>query len=136
MILIFILVGALVMGWVSTKQSIGQRFYQQKGRMLHMGEMNNTNTVSGIVTLINQSIVTIRDENNKQIIIQTGSTTHFPFGKPMVNDLIRSVGYWNGTVFHAIGIRTFDDTDPSTLGPGMMRGGGQGRGRNSSISNE
>ena len=128
-ILLFVVIGVLIAGWISIKQPIGQRLYQQEGRMLRMGMMNNSNAVTGIVVEINNNRISIQNVDNNVININTNITTHFPFGQPKVGDQIRAVGTWNGAIFTAIGVRVFDETNPSTLGPGMMQGRGQGQGR-------
>jgi len=127
-ILFLILSGIMILGWISIKQPIGQRFYKQEGRMLRMGTMNNRNAVSGIVKDTNKNKIIIEDENKKQIIINLNKETHFPLGQPKIGDQIRSVGFWDGDIFTAIGVRLFDDNNPSTLGPGVRQGRGQGRG--------
>lgn len=127
-ILFLILSGILILGWISIKQPIGQRFYKQEGRMFRMGTMNNRNAVSGIVKGANKNKIIIEDENNKQIIINISKDTHFPFGQPKINDSVRAVGVWDGLIFNALGVRIFDENNPSTLGPGMMRERGRGRG--------
>lgn len=128
LILIFVIMGILTMGWISSKQPISQRIYQQEGRIFRMGMMNNSNAVSGMVIEIKNDRILIENTDGKKTIINTNSDTHFPFGQPKVGDQIRSVGSWKGDVFIALGIRIFDETNPSTLGPGMMRGRGQGQG--------
>ena len=125
MILLSVAAGVLILGWISIKQPIGQRLYQQEGRIFRMGMMNNSNAITGIVAKINKSRISVQNEDNKIININTNSNTHFPSGQPKVGDQIRSVGTWEGNVFTAVGVRVFDETNPSTLGPGMM----QGRGR-------
>lgn len=129
MILLLVAVGVLMLGWISIKQPIGQRLYQQEGRIFRMGMMNNSNAITGIVAEINKSGISVQNEDNEIVIINTNSNTHFPFGEPKVGDQIRAVGTWEGDVFTALGIRVFDETNPSTLGPGMMQGQGQGQGR-------
>ncbi|PIV62500.1 hypothetical protein COS12_02130 [Candidatus Roizmanbacteria bacterium CG01_land_8_20_14_3_00_33_9] len=127
-ILLFILVGIILLGWISIKQPLGQRIYQQEGRRFRMGMMNNSNAVSGSVIQVNTNSFTIKDENNENKTVSFNSKTHFPFGQPKEGNQIRSVGFWDGDVFIAIGVRVFDESNPSTLGPGMMRGRGQKRG--------
>jgi len=128
-IILFVVLGILVIGWISIKQPMSQQIYQQEGRFFRMGMMNNDNAITGTVIEIKQNRISIQNENNETIAINTDSDTHYPFGQPKVGDQIRSVGSWEGNVFIAIGVRVFDDTNPSTLGPGMMQGRGQGQGR-------
>lgn len=128
MILFLILFGVLILGWISIKQPIGQRFYKQEGRMFRMGMMNNRNAVSGIVKETNKNTIIIEDENKKQTIINLSKDTHFPFGQPKIGDSVRVVGTWSGSIFSAIGVRIFDENNPSILGPGTRQGRGQGRG--------
>ena len=119
--LLLVGIGILVLGWLSIKQPIGQRFYQQEGRMLGMGMMNNSNAVSGIVVEVNQKTITIQNEDNKKTIINLSENTHYPFGKPKIGNQARSVGTWEGDRFDAFGVRIFDESNPATLGPCMMR---------------
>ena len=119
--LLLVGIGIIVLGWLSIKQPIGQRFYQQEGRMLGMGMMNNRNAVSGIVVEVNQKTLTIQNEENINTIIHLKLNTHYPFGKPKKGDQIRSVGTWEGDMFNAFGVRIFDESNPATLGPCMMR---------------
>lgn len=128
MILFLIFSGVLILGWMTIKQPIGQRFYNQEGRMLRMGMMNNRNAVSGIVKEVNKSSIIIEDENKKQTIVNLRKDMHFPFGQPKTGDSVRVVGTWDGSIFNALGVRIFDDSNPSTLGPGTRQGRGQGRG--------
>jgi hypothetical protein len=127
-ILLFIFVGIVVVGWISMRYPLGQRFYQEEGSFMRMGMMNNSNAISGIVTEIDKDSITVRDENDKETVIAINKDTHFPFGQPKKGDAVRSVGEWTGNMFGAFGVRVFDESNPSTLGPGMMRGRGQGRG--------
>jgi len=127
-ILLFILAGILISGWLSIKQPIGQQLYQQEGQFFRMGMMNNSNAISGIVIEVSKNTITIQDEKNTKTIINLSANTHFPFGQPKIGDSIRAVGTWNGVIFNTLGVRVFDNTNPSTLGPGMMHGRGQGRG--------
>jgi len=128
-IILSIALGILIIGWVSIKQPMSQQLYQQEGRFFRMGMMNNANAVTGTVIEIKQNGLSIKNKDNEIIMINTSSNTHYPFGQPKIGDQIRSVGSWDGTIFTAIGVRLFDETNPSTLGPGMMRGPGQGKGR-------
>jgi len=128
-ILLFVVAGIALLGWFSIKQPAGQRLYQQEGRMLQMGMMNNSNVVTGTVSEIDKGKILVENEENKGVVIETNSATHFPFGPVKVGDQIRAVGTWEGDVFTALGVRVFDETNPSTLGPGMMRGQNQGQGR-------
>lgn len=128
-ILLMMIVGILTIGWFSIKQPMGQRFYQQEGTFLRMGMMNNRNAVSGVITEIKTNTVIIQNENGDNTVVTFSINTHFPFGKPKVGDSIRAVGTWDGDTFVSFGIRVFDENNPSTLGPGMMRGRGQGRGQ-------
>lgn len=128
-ILFLVVIGALLAGWFSIKQPIGQRLYQQEGRMLRMGMMNNSNAVSGVVVETKVNTIIIQDENGVDTIINISSNTHFPLGQPKTGDSVRAVGTWDKSTFNALGIRIFDENNPSTLGPGMMKGRGQGRGR-------
>jgi len=127
-ILFFVLAGTIILGWISIKQPIGQQLYQQEGRFFRMGMMNNGNAVSGIVTEVNTNTITIQDEKNKNTVISLTSNTHFPYGQPNIGDSVRIVGTWSGSIFSAFGVRVFDNTNPSTLGPNMKQGRGQGRG--------
>jgi len=127
-ILLFVAIGILVIGWISIKQQVGQQIYQQEGRFFRMGMMNNKNTVSGIVTKVNANAITIQDEEDNNAIVNLNSNTHFPYGQPKIGDSVRAVGTRVGSTFNALGVRVFDETNPSTLGPGMMRGRGQGSG--------
>jgi hypothetical protein len=126
-ILLFIIIGILALGWISIKQPMSQQIYHQEGRFFRMGMMNNSNAVTGTVVEINKNKISIQNVDNNIIIINTDTTTHFPFGQPKVGDQIRSVGSWNSDIFTAIGVRIFDETNPSTLGPGIMRGQGRDR---------
>ena len=128
LILLFVTIGTLVIGLISIKQPVSQQIYQRGGRFLRMGMMNNSNAITGNVVAITSKRISIQNSDNNVIIINTNTTTHFPFGNPKVGDQIRAVGLWNDTIFTAIGVRVFDETNPSTLRPGMMRGQGQGRG--------
>ncbi len=128
-ILLSVVVGIVLLGWFSIKQPAGQRLYQQEGRILRMGMMNNGNAVTGTVVEIDKGKISVENEDNKIAVIETNSTTHFPFGPVKVGDQIRAIGTWENNVFTALGIRVFDETNPSTLGPGMMRGQNQGQGR-------
>ncbi len=128
-ILLSVVVGIALLGWFSTKQPVGQRLYQQEGRMLRMGMMNNSNAVTGTVVEMKNGTISAESGDNKRVIIETNSTTHFPFGPVKVGDQIRAIGTWENNVFTALGIRVFDETNPSTLGPGTMRGQNQGQGR-------
>jgi hypothetical protein len=128
-ILLVVVIGIFVLAWISSKQRIGQQLYNQEGRYLRMGMMNTNNAVSGTVVRMGKSTLVIENQNKKGIVAVYSADTHFPFGQPKVGDLVRVVGAWNGSVFSALGIRVFDDTNPEILGPGMMRRqGGQGRG--------
>ena len=129
LILVLVMAGVLILGWISIKQPMGQRLYQQEGRIFRMGMMNNSNAITGIVVKINENGVLVGNEDDESVDISINSDTHFPFGHPKVGDQIRSVGTWKGNVFTALGIRVFDETNPSILGPGMMQGQGQGQGR-------
>ena len=128
-ILLLVAIGIFVMGWISIKQPMSQQIYQQEGRFFRMGIMNNGNAITGTVIEIKQNRISIQNENNETITINTDSDTHYPFGQPKVGDQIRAVGIWDGAIFTVIGVRVFDETNPSTLGPGMMQGRGQGQGR-------
>lgn len=128
-IILFVALGILVIGWISIKQPMSQQLYQQEGRFFRMGMMNNSNAITGTVVGISQNSISIQNEDNKIIVIKINPSTHFPFGQPKVEDQIRSVGSWDGNVFTALGVRVFDETNPSTLDPGMIRGQGQGQGR-------
>ena len=128
-ILLFVVIGVLIAGWISIKQPMSQQIYQQEGRFFRMGMMNNGNAITGTVIEIKQNRISIQNEDNETIAINTDSDTHYPFGQPKVGDQIRSVGSWEGNVFTAIGVRVFDETNPTTLDPGMMQGRGQGQGR-------
>jgi len=128
-ILLFVVIGVLITGWISIKQPMSQQIYQQEGRFFRMGMMNNSNAVTGVVVEINNNRISIQNVDNNIIIINTNVNTHFPFGQPKVGDQIRSVGSWDSDIFTAIGVRIFDETNISTLGPGMMQGRGQGQGR-------
>lgn len=132
-ILFLVVIGALLAGWISIKQPIGQRLYQQEGRMLRMGIMNNSNAVSGVVVETGENTIIIQDEKGVNTIINFSSNTYFPFGYPKVDDTVRAIGIWSESEFNAYGIRVFDENNPSTLGPGMMKGRGQGRGRMRSL---
>ncbi|MFZ2206016.1 MAG: hypothetical protein WA061_03530 [Microgenomates group bacterium] len=132
-ILFLVVIGALLAGWISIKQPIGQRLYQQEGRMLRMGMMNNSNAISGVVIEINAKTIIIQNEKGVNTTINFSSDTHFPFGQPKTGDSVRVVGTWDESTFNALGIRIFDENNPSTLGPGMMKGRGQGRGRMRSL---
>jgi len=127
-ILLFVVAGILAIGWISIKQPISQRVYQQEGRFLRMGMMNNSNAVSGVVTEVRGTSLTIQDKNDNKSIVNLNSNTHFPFGQPKIGDSVRVVGTWNGSEFNTLGVRIFDESNPATLGPGMMRGRGQGQG--------
>jgi len=126
-ILLLVAGGILILGWISIKQPLGQKLYKQEGKMFRMEMMNNSNAITGTVVEINQSKISIQNEDNKIVIINTNSRTHYSFGQPKMGDQIRSVGTWNGDIFTAIGVRVFDETNPSTLGPGILRERGQGR---------
>jgi len=126
--LILVLVAIGIAGYISIKQPIGKRFYQNQGRYLRMGMMNNANAVSGIVTKIGNNSIVIQNEDNKETTILFDSSTHFPFGTPKSGDTIRTVGKWVGDSFKAQGIRVFNPEDTSTFEPGMRRGGDRGRG--------
>lgn len=128
-IISFIVFGVLIVGWISVKQPVSQRLYQQEGRLFRMGMMNNSNAITGTVVGINQNSILIQNEDDETIVIRINSNTHFPFGQPQIKDQIRSVGSWDGDIFTAIGVRVFDETNPQTLGPGMMYGRGQRQGR-------
>ncbi len=128
-ILIIVAVGILLIGWISIKQPMSQRMYQQGGRNMRMGMMNNSNAVSGTVIEININTVVIQNEKGTNTIVNFTSDTHFPFGQPKIGDSVRAVGVWEEPIFKAFGIRVFDETNPSTLGPGMMGGQGQRRGQ-------
>lgn len=128
-IILSVAIGALVVGWISIKQPMSQHIYQNEGKFLRMGMMNNRNAVTGIVIEVNNNRIVIQNYDNKIIFINIKATTHFPFGHPKEGDQIRSVGSWEGDTFTAIGVRIFDEKNPSTLGPGMMKGRGQGQGR-------
>jgi len=128
-IILFVALGILVLGWVSIKQPMSQQLYQQEGRFFRMGMMNNSNAVTGLVVEISQNKISLQNNNDNLIIINTNTTTHIPFGQPKVGDQIRAVGTWNGAIFTAIGIRVFDETNPSTLGHGMIQDQRQGQGR-------
>ena len=128
-VLLLVAIGILVIGWVTIKQPMSQQLYQQEGRFFRMGMMNNTNAVTGVVVKIDENKILIQNNDNEIVVINTNNSTHFPFGQPKVGDQIRSVGSWEGNIFTAIGVRVFDETNPSTLGPGMMQGRGQGQGR-------
>lgn len=117
----------LIFGWFSAQHSIGQRLYQQEGRILRMGMMNNNNAVSGTVVDINKNTVTIQNEDGKEILLLIDLNTHFPYSQPKIGNAVRSIGIWDGNVFKSFGIRVFDETNPATLGPGMMGGRGQRR---------
>lgn len=126
-IILIIIIGIIAVAWFSIRQPMGQRFYQQEGRLLRMGTMNNRNAVSGVVTEIKTNTIMLQNENSNNTVVTFNLDTHFPFGKPKVGDSIRAVGAWNEGIFTAFGIRVFDENNPSTLGLGMMRGRGQGR---------
>ncbi len=128
-LILILLLGAIgIAGYISIKQPIGQRFYQKEGNYFHMGMMNNANAISGIVTKVGNNVIVIQDSNNKNVTILFDSSTHFPFGTPKMRDTIRSVGVWDGDSFKAQGIRVYNPDDTSTFSPGIMRGGGRGRG--------
>lgn len=129
LIIIFVAIGILIMGWVSIKQPISQKIYQREGRFFRMGMMNNNNAVSGVVAEISTKTILIQDEQGDNKIVSFSSDTHFPYGQPKIGDSVRAVGIWDESTFNAFGIRIFDENNPSTLGPGMMNGRGQGRGR-------
>jgi len=129
-ILILVLCAIGFVGYLSIRQPIGQRFYQKEGNYFRMGMINNANAISGVVTKVGNNLIVIKDENNKDVTILFDSNTHFPFGAPKMGDAIRSVGAWDGNSFNAQGIRVFNPNDPTTFGPGMMRGGGRGMMRN------
>lgn len=126
-IVLVVFMGALFLGWLSMRYPLGQRLYQQEGRLFRMGIMDSENAVSGVVTSTGKDTISILNADNKEIVIAITRDTHFPFGNPAKGDVVRSVGEWRGNAFLAIGVRVFDETNPSTLGP-MMRGRGQGRG--------
>ena len=128
-ILLFVVIGILITGWISIKQPMSQQIYQQGGRNLRMGMMNNSNAVSGIVVEINTSTITIQNEKGTDTTVDFTSNTHFPFGLPKIGDSVRAVGAWEESIFKAFGIRIFDENNPSTLGPGFRDGRGQGQGR-------
>ncbi|PIY69537.1 hypothetical protein COY90_00065 [Candidatus Roizmanbacteria bacterium CG_4_10_14_0_8_um_filter_39_9] len=123
-----ILCGVLLIGWMTMRHPFGQRLYQQEGQVFRMGLMNNNNAVSGIVVEIDKETITVQDEKNKNTVLNLNSDTHFPFGTPKIGSSIRSIGIWDGVSFNAIGVRVFDNTDPSTLGPDTMRRQRSGRG--------
>lgn len=124
-IILFVALGIFAIGWVSIKQPMGQRLYQQEGRFFRMGMMNNSNAVSGVVAEISTNTIIIQNEKGANTTINFSSNTHFPFGHPRIGDSVRAVGIWDGSIFNAFGVRVFDDTNPSTLGPGTMRGRGK-----------
>lgn len=128
-ILIIVAVGILLIGWISIKQPMSQQIYKQGGRNLRMGMMNNSNAVSGIVVEVDVNAIVIQNEKGTNTIVNFTSDTHFPFGQPKIGDSVRAVGVWEESVFKAFGIRIFDENNPSTLGPGMRDGRGQGRGK-------
>lgn len=128
LILLFVASGVLAMGWISSKQPMGQQIYKQNGRYLRMGMMNNRNAASGIVTEVRSNSLTIQDEKKIKSIITFNSNTHFPFEKPKVGDSIRAIGTRDGLIFNAFGIRVFDESNPSVLGPETMQRRGQRRG--------
>lgn len=125
---LIILSGVLLIGWMTMRHPFGQRLYQQEGRVFRMGMMNNNNAVSGIVVEVGKNTITVQDENNKNTVLNLNSDTHFPFGTPKIGNSIRSIGIWDGASFNAVGVRVFDNTNPSTLGPGIMRRQGNGCG--------
>lgn len=129
LILLIVAIGILAIGWFSIKQPISQKIYQNEGRFLRMGMMNNNNAVSGVVEEINGKNIIIQDEKGINTTVNFTSETHFPFGQPKIGDSVRAVGTWNKLIFNAFGVRIFDENNPSTLGPGMMKGRGQGRGQ-------
>jgi len=110
-ILLFILTGILLVGWISIKQPIGQKFYQREGRRFRMNTIKSANTVYGTVVYLEKDLIVIQGEDDKQIVIKINSETHFPFGQPKKGDIIRSVGIWKGSEFIAVGVRVFDDSN-------------------------
>lgn len=129
LILLFVAIGLFITGWISIKHPWSQKIYRQEGRYLRIGMMNNSNAVSGVVREVNIDTIIIQDGNNTNITVSLNPNTHFPFGQPKRGDSVRVVGVWEESIFKALGVRVFDETNPSTLGPGTRDGRGQGRGK-------
>lgn len=125
LILLSILIGIITLGWTLMRQPAGQRFYQQEGRRFRMGNFSNETMIFGVVTQINGNVISVYEEDGKNVMIATSSDTHFPFGRPIKNDTIRAVGEWEGKAFNAAGVRVFSETN---LPVRKMDGSGQGKG--------
>lgn len=131
-ILLFILMGILVLGWILMRQPAGQRFYQEEGRRLRMETLSDDIMVFGVVARINGEEIVVYDEDKQPITIKTSPNTHFPFGRPTENDTIRAVGEWQGKMFNAVGVRVFSETNSPIR---RMDGSGQGQGNRRMQSN-
>lgn len=131
-ILLFILMGIITLGWILMRQPVGQKFYQQEGRRLHMGARNSDTMVFGVISQINGEEIVVFSEDKQMIKIHTSLNTHFPFGRPTVSDTIRAVGEWEGEIFNAVGVRVFSETNSPVR---RMDGSGQGQGNRRMRSN-
>ncbi|MGK5095301.1 hypothetical protein WDW89_25225, partial [Deltaproteobacteria bacterium TL4] len=123
----------LILGWFSLNNQYGKRFYQYEGRYFGMGRMmNGANIANGQVMQVDGNTLILNTQDGKTVMVTTSNNTHYPFGTPKAQDIIRSVGVWNGDYFEAVGIRVFDEDDVNGMigrnGMGKIMNG-QGRGR-------
>lgn len=132
LILTFIFMGILILGWVLMRQPAGQRFYQQEGRRFQMGNLSNDTMVFGTVSQISGNEIFIYSEDRHLIKISVSPDTHFPFGLPIENNIIRAVGEWEGKTFNAVGVRVFSETNSPFR---RMDGSGKGQGNRRMQSN-
>lgn len=124
-LLIMVFIGIVTLGWIFMRQPVGQRLYQREGRRFQMGGVQNGTMIFGTVVYSDKNEIGVRDEQGSIIAIIVSENTHYPFGQPKVNDSIRAVGEWEGTMFKAVGIRVFTESNSPIR---RMDGSGKGQG--------
>lgn len=124
-LLVMVFIGIVVLGWIFMRQPVGQRLYQREGYRFQMGGVQNGTMIFGTVVYGDENEIGVRDEDGSVIAVIVSENTHYPFGRPKVNDSVRAVGEWEGKTFKAVGIRVFTENNSPIR---RLDGSGKGQG--------